>query len=60
MLARLLKAIIGGLAAALLTSLIIRWMDDSPMVAVSKLASASDDLSDEEAEAILRELASMT
>jgi hypothetical protein len=60
MITRLLKAIIGGLCAALVTSLVIRFLDDAPMRAVSKLIRDEEDLSDDEAERILRELASMT
>jgi hypothetical protein len=60
MITRLLKAIVGGLAAALVTALIIRFVDDAPMRVVSKLVEAEEDLSDQEAEALLRELASMT
>jgi hypothetical protein len=60
MLTRLLKAILGGLAAAFLTTLLLRWIDESPMRAVSELLRAEDEITDEEAEAILREIASMT
>jgi hypothetical protein len=59
MISRLLKAAIGGIIAFILTTLIIRIMDDAPMRVVSRLIKAEEDLSDDEAEAILRELASM-
>jgi flagellar motor component MotA len=59
MIKRIILAVIGGFAAAFVTAFVIRLIDGAPGAA-ARIMREADEISEDDIEALLRELSSMT